>query len=226
MSGALNGLKPDHSSSWPAAVLQWHSAHSVSGPTSSVSAHHHDKMASGSFPTTTLVIIYIIGFIIAARIIFGQVYPGDGKTANWDLPWVPAVTRRDAAAMPFFPVFLLLPAILWPLVVAGFVLVLAVSGLCVTLGSATSCCGIPLPRKKEAESGGSSETAPDLEMGAVAVGEDGGAPGGGGEDVGSDRTSELSSASAESERPPPYASVAPDEDGEGETDGLLAKGTI
>lgn len=183
-------------------------------------------MASGSFPTTTLVIIYIIGFIIAARIIFGQVYPGDGKTANWDLPWVPAVTRRDAAAMPFFPVFLLLPAILWPLVVAGFVLVLVVSGLCVTLGSATSCCGIPLPRKKEAESGGdSSETAPDLEMGTVAGGEDGGAPGGG-EEVVSDRASELSSASAESERPPPYASVAPDDDGEGETDGLLAKGTI
>lgn len=182
-------------------------------------------MASGSFPTTTLVIVYIIGFIIAARIIFGQVYPGDGKTANWDLPWVPAVTRRDAAAMPFFPVFLLLPAILWPLVVAGFVLVLVVSGLCVTLGSATSCCGIPLPRKKEAESGGSSDTAPDLEMGAVAGGEEGGAPGGG-EEVVSDRASELSSASAESERPPPYASVAPDEDGEGETDGLLAKGTI
>lgn len=182
-------------------------------------------MASGSFPTTPVVIVYIIGFVIAAWIILCQALRGDGKTAKWDQPWVPAVTRRDAAAMPFFPVFLLLPAILWPLVVAFSVLVLIVSGLWLTLGSATSCCGIPLPRKKGAEAGADGEAAPDLEMGAVADGEDGGTAVGG-EGVSSDRASELSSASAESERPPPYASVAPDEDGEGETDGLLAKSTI
>lgn len=223
MSGALNGFKLDHSSSWTAEILRWHSTHSDAGPPSSVSAHH-DDMASGSFPTTPVVIVYVIGFVIAAWIILCQVFP-NGKTTNWDQPWVPAITRRDAAAMPFFPVFLLLPAILWPLVVAFSVLVLIVSGLWLTLGSATSCCGIPLPRKKEAEAGADGETAPDLEMGAVADGEDGGTAVGG-EEVGSDRASELSSASAESERPPPYASVAPDEDGEGETDGLLTKSTI
>lgn len=223
MSGTLNGFKLDHSSSWSAEVLQWHSTHSDAGPPSSVSGHH-DDMASGGFPTTPVVIVYIIGFVIAAWIILCMVFPG-GKTTKWDQPWVPAVTRRDAAAMPFFPVFLLLPAILWPLVVAFSVLVLIVSGLWLTLGSATSCCGIPLPNKKEAEAGGDSEPARDLELGVVAGGEDGGAPGGG-EEAGSDRASELSSASAESERPPPYDSVAPDEDGERETDGLLAKSTI
>lgn len=217
MSGALNGFKFDRSSSWTAEV------HSDGGPPSSIS-FQIDDMASGGFPTTPVVVVYIIGFVIAAWIILCQVFPGDGKTANWDLPWVPAVTRRDAAAMPFFPVFLLLPAILWPLVVAFFVLVLIVSGLWLTLGSATSCCGIPLPNKKQAEAS-ETEAVPDLEMGAVAGGEGGDAPGGGGES-GSNRASELSSASTESERPPPYASVAPDEDGEGETDGLLAKGTI
>lgn len=227
MSGALNGLKLGHSSLWAAAILQGQATHSNAGPPSSVSVSvsaHTDDMSSGSFPTTPVVIVYIIGFVIAAWIILRQVFPGDGKTANWVLPWVPAVTRRDAAAMPFFPVFLLLPAILWPLIVAAFVLALILSGLWVTLSSATSCCGIPLPNMKEGEAG-EGETAPDLEMGAVAGGEEGGAPGGG-EGIGSDGASELSSASAESERPPPYASVAPDEDGEGETDGLLAKGTI
>lgn len=183
-------------------------------------------MASGSFPSTTLVIVYVVGFLIATYLILLGVYDSETKTktSKWDKPWVPAVTRRDACAMPFFPVFYLLPAILWPLVVAFAVLVLIVSGLWVTLGSATSCCGIPLPGNKQAESdSGDDDEARDLEMGAVADGEDGGTPGGG-EQVGSeDRASTGSSGSAETEDPPPYASVASEEDGDRETDGLLGK---
>lgn len=182
-------------------------------------------MASGSFPSTALAVVYVVGFLIATYLILLGAYDSETKASKWDKPWVPAVTRRDACAMPFFPVFYLLPAILWPLVVAFSILVLIASGLWMTLGSATSCCGIPLPRKKQAEgASGGGEEARDLEMGAVADGEDGGAPRGSGEEVGSeDRDSVRSAASAESENPPPYASVAPDEDGDRETDGLLGK---
>lgn len=180
-------------------------------------------MASGSFPSTALVVVYVVGFLIATYLILIGAHDPETKASSskWDKPWVPAVTRRDACAMPFFPVFYLLPAILWPLVVAFAVLVLAVSGLRMTLGSATSCCGIPLPRKEREEgAGGGGEEARDLEMGAVADGEDGDA----GEEVGTeDRASVGSAASTESEHPPPYTSVAPDEDGDTEMDGLLGK---
>ncbi|KAK7721286.1 hypothetical protein SLS64_001582 [Diaporthe eres] len=181
-------------------------------------------MASGSFPSTTLVVVYLVGFLIATFLILLGAYDAETKASKWDKPWVPAVTRRDACAMPFFPVFYLLPAILWPLIVAFSILVLIASGLWMTLGSATSCCGIPLPRRNQhSGTSGSSEEARDLEMGAVADGEDVGAPDAG-EEVGSeDRASVGSVASAESEDPPPYAYVAPDEAGDRETDGLLGK---
>lgn len=223
MSGSLNRVKFDPL----AATLLWHSQHSDQGSASVSVSVRPEKMASGSFPTKTLVIVYIVGFVLAAWIILLNIYDKEKKTYKWDKPWVPAITRRDAAAMPFFPVFLLLPAILWPLLVAGCILVLILSGLWLTLGSATSCCGIPLSGKKEAKASGDSDsdTTRDLELGDVADGEGGDAPGGGGEEeVGPDRATVRSAASIESERPPPYASVAPDEDGEGETDGLLRKG--
>lgn len=181
-------------------------------------------MASGSFFSTTLVVVYLVGFLIATFLILLGAYDSETQASKWDKPWVPAVTRRDACAMPFFPVFYLLPAILWPLIVAFSVLVLIASGLWMTLGSATSCCGIPLPRKKQAEgSSGGSEEARDLEMGAVADGEDGGPPGDGEAAGDEDRNSVRSAASAESEDPPPYVSVAHDEAGGRETDGLLGK---
>ncbi|KAI7782476.1 hypothetical protein LA080_013475 [Diaporthe eres] len=182
-------------------------------------------MASGSFPSTTLVVVYLVGFLIATFLILLGAYDTETQASKWDKPWVPAVTRRDACAMPFFPVLYLLPAILWPLIVAFSVLVLIASGLWMTLGAATSCCGIPLPRRSQDEgsSSGGAEEARDLEMGAVADREVGGATDGG-EEVGSeDRASVGSVASAESEDPPPYASVAPDEAGHRETDGLLGK---
>lgn len=177
-----------------------------------------------SFLSIVLIIAYVIGFLIATLVIFSNTQDPETKKTKWDQRWVPAVTRRDACAMPFFPVFFLLPALLWPLVVAGWILILVVSGLWLTLGSATSCCGIPLPRKKQAEGGGGEDGTPrDLEMGDVAGGEDGDAPGVDGE-AGPDQTSVSSAASAESEHPPPYASLASDEVGERETDGLLVKG--
>lgn len=183
-------------------------------------------MSPGSkFLSIVLIVAYVIGFLIATLIIFNHAQDPETKQTKWDQPWVPAVARRDACAMLFFPVFFLLPAILWPLVVAGWILVLIVSGLWLTLGSATSCCGIPLPRKEQAEGGGGEDATPrDLEMGDVAGGEDGDASGGDGQ-AGSDQASVSSAAaSAESERPPPYASLEPDEGGERETDGLLGKG--
>lgn len=173
-----------------------------------------------------LVIVYIIGFVFATSVIMQHAHDPETKTYKWDQPWVPGITRRDACAMPFFPIFFLLPAILWPLVLAFGILVLAIAGLWMTLGSATSCCGIPIPRsKKQAEGdGGDAETPRDLEMGAVADGEDRRAAPDSGDDN-SDRASVRSAASAESERPPSYASLAPYENGGGETDGLLDQST-
>lgn len=227
MSGAPNGFKSGTRQSWPAEALLWHSQHSDQGSVSfEVEVRPDDAMAPSSFLTTTLVIVYVFGFIVVAWITLSNVWDKEKKTYNWDKPWVPAITRRDGAAMPFYPMFLLLPAILWPLVVAGFILVLILSGLFLVLGSAlgsaTSCCGISLlSQTEQAEAG---EPTRDLELGAVAAGGEGGVPGGGGEEeAGSDRASVRSAVSAESELPPPYASVAPDEDGEGETDGLLRK---
>lgn len=229
MSGAINGLKFDPRQSWPAEALLWHSQHSDQGSVSfEIEIHPDDAMAPSSFLTTTLVIVYIFGFIVSAWIILSNIYDKEKKTYKWDKPWVPAITRRDGAAMPFYPIFLLLPAILWPLVVAGFILVLIVSGLFIVLGSAlgsaTSCCGISLLSRVEQGEAGGDETTRDLELGVVAGGEAGGVPAGGGEEeAGSDRASVRSAVSAESELPPPYASVAPEEDGDGETDGLLRK---
>lgn len=179
----------------------------------------------GISPSILLIVPYIFGFIITAFITIGHAHDSETKITKWDQPWVPSITRRDACAMPFFPFFFFLPAILWPLVLAGWILVLIATGLWMTLGSASSCCGIPLPKRKQADGdGGGGEAARDLEMGAVDdSGEHGDAPGGG--DGDSDGASVRSATSAKSERPPSYASLEPREDADGETDGLLGQST-
>lgn len=158
-----------------------------------------------------LIFVYIVGFSVVTVIIMCCACGNydETETTQCDPPWVPGITRRDACAMPFYPIFFLLPAILWPLVLALGILFVIVAGLCVALSSATSCCGIPLPRGKE-EAQGDGGAPRDLEMGAVGPSEDGGSHGGGGDD--------------ESELPPSYASLAPHEDGGGETGGLLGQG--
>lgn len=120
--------------------------------------------------------------------------------------WVPAVTRRDACAMPFLPIFYLLPAIFWPLTIAYYCLHSAktICGIPLRpLGSVKSICGKFLRRKKHTETGsGDSETTPDLELGIVAGG-GGGVPDGGGEG-GSGRAKVRSADSPGSDIPPPY----------------------
>lgn len=156
------------------------------------------------------------------------------EIAPRDKPWVPALARGDACLTP---VFFLLPAIFWPLVfpalilgALGFILYSAAFGLwsLISPATATSCCGIPLPRR-----GGRAKTAaaaasspPDLEIAAFVVcGEDGGGEleAGGGKDD-SDEVGGRCAGSGESERPPSYTSLPPEEDDSGEADGLLAKG--
>lgn len=219
----MGGFEFDQSSSPMAAALLWHSQHSGYSSTSgSDHADAHEMSHHSKVTTILLSIVYGIGFIVMLWGIKRKVYDSKTKTATWDQPWVPAATRRDAAAMLFFPVFLLLPAILWPLVMACWILMLMVSGLSLTLGTADSCFGIPLPHKKQAEADGEdSAMTRDLELGAVAG--DRSIPEGG-EEVDTDRASVGSAASAKSERPPSYTSAAPDEENEGETDGLLDKG--
>lgn len=210
-------MSPPHP--WSVSRPEWHSTHFDQISSSS----SPDKMATHSnLPSIPLIIVYIVGFVITAFIIFGHAHDRETKTMKCDQPWVPGITRRDACAMPFFPVFFLLPAILWPLVLAGWILVLIASGLWMTLGSATSCCGIPLPHsRKQAEGDGGDGGAPrDLEMGAV---ESEGATGGVDDD--SDLASGHSAASTNSEGPPSYASLEAREDGDGETDGLLGQST-
>ncbi|KAG8166996.1 hypothetical protein KVR01_002685 [Diaporthe batatas] len=159
-----------------------------------------------------LILVYILGFLTAAVMTIRHAHDSDTGSTNWDQPWVPGIARRDACAMPFFPVFFLLPAILWPLILAGGILLAAGAGLCMMLSSATSCCGIPLPRGDKKQAGGDGELPGDLEMGA----------GSGSAEGGDGRAAEGSDK--ESEHPPSYASLGPREDGDGEADGLLGQG--
>ncbi|KAL1876442.1 hypothetical protein Daus18300_002686 [Diaporthe australafricana] len=182
---------------------------------------------------TILIVIlsvsYVLGILWGAMVL-RLTYP---TVAPRDKPWVPALARGDACLTP---VFFLLPALFWPLVfpalalgALGFILYSAAYGLwsLISPATATSCCGIPLPRrdgKAKAAAAAASSSSPDLEMGAVvACGEDGGGEAGGGED-GSDEVGGRCAGSGESERPPSYTSLPLDEDESGEADGLLAKG--
>lgn len=141
-----------------------------------------------------LLVLYGLVFLIAAVILLVVSTTSDDES-KWNMPWVPAVTRRDACAMPFCPIFYFLPAIFWPLTIAYFCLR--------PLGSAKTICGIPLRRKKHTETGsGDSETTPDLELGIVAGG-GGGVPDGG-EVGGSGRAKVRSADSPGLDIPPPY----------------------
>lgn len=218
----------DHWPTWSESGPGWHSSQSGHGSSPN---HPNETQHHSDVPWVPLLVVYIVGFVIATLILFARAHEPETKSTRWSQPWVPAVTRRDACAMPLFPVFFLLPAILWPLVLAWCVLVLVGTGLWLTLGTATTCCGIPIPRRLKTEDDGDGdggEEQRDLEMGEVEGGEAGDSPVGGGggvgDEVNSDQASVCSaSSSSGSERPPSYSSLAPDEDGDGETDGLLDK---
>lgn len=159
------------------------------------------------------IAVYVVGFFLATLSIMGAGLDSETNQRTWDRPWVPDITRRDICAMPFYPIFFLLPAIIWPLVLAVLILFLICAGLWLFVGlvlsSATSCCGIPLPHNDKGQADGDGEPPQDLEMGAVGSAEDGDATGGGDDEL---------------EHPPSYASLVPREDGDGETDGLLSQG--
>lgn len=180
-----------------------------------------------------LSVFYCLGFLISTCIVFGNAYNSQTKTYNWDQRWVPSLVRRDACLMLFFPIVFLLPAFLWPLVVASWILY-QLYKVALRLAyvvsdaarSATSCCGVPLPRRDRP--GPDGATAPvDLEMGVAVCSEGEGALSDDGSEIVSDGASVRSAGSCKSDRPPSYTSVQPDEDGEhsgGEAEGLLAKG--
>ncbi|KAI3395123.1 hypothetical protein diail_1738 [Diaporthe ilicicola] len=167
-------------------------------------------------------IFYTIGFLVTCCVLAGL-----GPTAApRDKPWVPARARGDACLMPLFFV---LPAFFWPQVfpamILGFLYLTLSSlgrGLWSLAGTATSATR--RQSDKAAEPTAAASSSPDLEMGpVVACGEDGEGdePDGGVDD--SDSAGVRCSGSGESDRPPSYASLPPDEDGDGEADGLLAK---
>lgn len=105
--------------------------------------------------------------------------------------------------------------------------------LCNMFRSSTSCCGIPLRRRRSGSDGAAAAATdaaassdPDLEMGPVDThGEDrvGGVQPDGGADDSDTLAGVRRAGSGESERPPSYTSMPPDEDDSGEADGLLAK---
>ncbi|KAG6355374.1 hypothetical protein INS49_003336 [Diaporthe citri] len=183
-----------------------------------------------TIPIVVISSFYVVGILVGCLILRAVSYPAGPGEARW----VPAWARRDACLTPLF---FALPAFSWPLLpavavltVIGFFLRALAGGLWNIVGSSTSCCGIPLPRRRSggaaaaADAGASSD--PDLEMGPVdACGEH---PVGGVQlDGGADDSDALAgvrrAGSEESERPPSYTSVPPDEDDGGEADGLLAK---
>ncbi|KAK7722060.1 hypothetical protein SLS63_009341 [Diaporthe eres] len=189
-----------------------------------------------TIPIVVISIVYGVGVLVCALILRCANHPAGPGEASW----VPRWARRDACLTPLFFV---LPAFFWPLspavmtlLILGFFLRALTDGLsgwlCNMFRSSTSCCGIPLPRRRTGSDGAASaadtpaSSDPDLEMGPVdASGEDrvgGVQPDGGAE--GSDMLAGMRCAgSGESERPPSYTSMAPDEDDSGEADGLLAK---
>ena len=169
-----------------------------------------------TFLTVALSVGYTFGVVVSC-IALTTIYP----TARLrEKPWIPARARGDACLTPLFFV---LPALLWPLTPGAFL----VSHL---VRSATTCCGFPLPRRlvgRDWNFAAAAPSAPDLEMGPVvaSAAEDGAGSGPGGGKDDSTPAVVRSAGSGESQHPPSYISLPPneDEDDSGETDGLLAK---
>lgn len=178
-------------------------------------------------------VFYTFGFLLACCVLMG-IPVGSREVGPRGKPWIPTWARDDACLRP---IFFVLPALLWPLVFPAIILAviyffLKCLGYMVwnLVSPATTCCGIPLPRRWTGGTDDNAATAsspdPDLEMGPVAAcAEDGEGrePGSG---VDNSVAADVRSAgSSESERPPSYTSQLPDEDEDNkrETDGLLAK---
>lgn len=85
-----------------------------------------------------IIVVYsLIAFVAALVAIFAR----DGHY------WVPGVFRREICLRPLYPLVVLWPAILWPLVVAGCLVFAAYKVLFGPLrptGDARTCCGIPI----------------------------------------------------------------------------------
>jgi hypothetical protein len=170
-----------------------------------------------TFLTVALSIGYTFGVVVSC-IALTTIYP----TARLrEKPWIPARARGDACLTPLFFV---LPALLWPLTPGAFLVWNLVK-------SATTCCGFPLPRRlvdRDWNFAAAASSAPDLEMGpVVARAEDGTGSGPDGRKDDSTLAGVRSAGSGESQHPPSYTSLPPneDEDDSGEADGLLAKST-
>lgn len=175
-------------------------------------------------------VLYAVGFLICCCILAGS----GNTTSLRDKPWIPARFRGDACLRPLF---LVLPAFFWPLVLALYLMFLFLKGLFYLvwhlIGSATTCCGIPLPEwwtRIVGDGPAAASSEADLEMGSVVPStEDEGddEPDGGKDDT--YPVGVRSTGYGESERPPSYTSLRlhrdEDDDDSGEADGLLDKST-
>lgn len=188
-----------------------------------------------TIPIVVISIFYVLGVLMGCSILRCVSHPAGPREAQW----VPAWARRDACLTPLFFV---LPALFWPLLppvmalfIGGFFLRALTDGLWNGLwnivGSSTSCCGIPLPQRRSESieagaAGAAASSDPDLEMGPVDACDEhrvGGVQPDGAADDSDTLTVVRCAGSGESERPPSYTSMPPEEDGSGEGDGLLTK---
>ncbi|POS73231.1 hypothetical protein DHEL01_v208376 [Diaporthe helianthi] len=180
-------------------------------------------------------VIHIFGIAVCCHFLNTDVHIG--KSAR-DKPWIPRLVRGDACLAPLFFVW---PALFWPLVFpmipltfVYFFLKAVINLLWHLVGPATTCCGIPLPRSwsrvYDRVTARPASARIDLEMGSVvarAEGDGGDGPNGGMDDSDTVGACVRAAGSGESQRPPSYTSIirGENEDGGGETDGLLSKST-
>lgn len=74
-------------------------------------------------------------------------------------PWIPTIFRRDGCLMPLYPLAWIWPALLWPLLLLGYLLWVVAQTLrkgLLKMGAQT-CCGIALEKnqQQDIEMGGS-----------------------------------------------------------------------
>lgn len=133
----------------------------------------------------TLLIVYCVGVSIGSFITMGAFIlkdpPEDPADCCNCFTWIPTIFKRNLCLRPFCPLVALLPALLWPLVVASVVLasVALLTLDCVDRlvslvfpNSTTTCCGYPLGRNwadsRRPSSLGRSPANRDVELGTLA----------------------------------------------------------
>lgn len=109
--------------------------HPPTSPASLAAVGHNSTIMKREFEA--LLVVYAVGVSVATAWICVHANEQRAKQPSaaadsedspdvhhhrYDLPWVPDVLRRKWYLKPVYPVAVLLPAVFWPLVVAGFFL--------------------------------------------------------------------------------------------------------